>query len=152
MVTVALPFCDVTLRGQKPASAAYPRELGTLGDHLRKRRLDLGLRQEDVAKRLGTKVNTVTNWEANRTKPALRFLPGIVRFLGHLPFSASGTVPERLKVYRRARGLSQEELARKLHVNPSTLARWENGRGRPSPERAHQVERVLSAGTVSTEP
>src|ERR1041384_3283093 len=47
--SVALPFCFVCLKGQEPLPGAYPRELRTLGDRLRKRRLDLGLRQKDVA-------------------------------------------------------------------------------------------------------
>src|SRR5712691_8111311 len=46
----ALPFCHVRLQAQKPLAAAYPRELWTLGDRVRKRRLDLGLRQKDVAR------------------------------------------------------------------------------------------------------
>jgi DNA-binding XRE family transcriptional regulator len=78
----ALPFCHVTLKGQKPLPRAYPRALCTLGDHLRKRRLDLGLLQRGVAERLGADPCSVTNWELNRTKPALWFLPAIVRFLG----------------------------------------------------------------------
>jgi transcriptional regulator with XRE-family HTH domain len=39
----------------------YPDALVTLGDHIRKRRLDLGLRQRDVAAQFGVNVNTVTN-------------------------------------------------------------------------------------------
>jgi len=77
-----LPFCHVTLRGQKPLPKGYPRALCTIGDHLRKRRLDLGLLQREVAERLGVNEATVTNWELNRTSPALWFLPAIVRFLG----------------------------------------------------------------------
>jgi hypothetical protein len=42
---VALHFCEVTLTAKKPLSEAYPKTLKTLGDHLRKRRLDLNLFQ-----------------------------------------------------------------------------------------------------------
>ena len=41
----------------------------TLGDHLRKRRMDLGLRQQDVAERLGVCTDTVVNWEQARCEP-----------------------------------------------------------------------------------
>ena len=80
-----VPFCRVTLRGYKPPNPAYPRELRTPGDHLSKRRLDLGLRQKDVAQRLCVNVNTETNWELGQSGPALWFVPRITKFLGYVP-------------------------------------------------------------------
>lgn len=80
-----MPFCHVTRRGQKPLPAAYPRELRTLGDHLRKRRFDLGLRQRDVARLLGVDEMTVNNWERGRTTPAPRLREGIIAFLNWAP-------------------------------------------------------------------
>ncbi|MBI2073639.1 MAG: helix-turn-helix transcriptional regulator [Gemmatimonadetes bacterium] len=86
-----MPFCGVTLRGQKPPPPGYPRELRTLGDHLRKRRLDLGLRQDDVARKLGVSLDTIRNWEVGRAAPAQWQWAGIIRFLGYAPFSTKGT-------------------------------------------------------------
>jgi DNA-binding XRE family transcriptional regulator len=82
----------------------------TIGDHLRKRRLDVGLLQRELAERLGVDETTVTNWELNRTAPALRFLPGIVRFLGYVLRAAENTLGERLLGFRRERGLSQSSV------------------------------------------
>ena len=76
-----MPFCHLAFQAQKPLSGAYPKELRTLGDHLRKRRLNLALTQKDVAKRLGANEASVWNWEKNRSSPALRFVPRIVEFL-----------------------------------------------------------------------
>ncbi|MGH7631103.1 MAG: helix-turn-helix domain-containing protein [Gemmatimonadales bacterium] len=56
-----------------------------MGDHLRKRWLDLGLRQREVAEQLGVDPCTATNWELNRTSPALRYLPRILGLLGFYP-------------------------------------------------------------------
>ena len=39
---------------------------------------------------------------------------------------------ERLKKYRKRKGLTQEELAQKIHVSRSAVAKWENGLGLPS--------------------
>jgi len=80
---VALPFCHIQLTARKPPSPACPRELHTLGDHIRKRRLDLGLLQREVAEKLQVNQMTVCNWETNRTSPQLRFIPRIVAFLGY---------------------------------------------------------------------
>ncbi|MFQ6047248.1 MAG: helix-turn-helix domain-containing protein [Gemmatimonadales bacterium] len=145
--TVALPFCGVHLRGQRPLPAAYPRELHTLGDHLRKRRLDLGLLQKQVAQRLGVNDNTVTNWELGRSEPGLRFIPRILELLGYTPFDNqrdSLPIPERLKVYRRIHGLSQGAVAARLGIDPSTLARWESGRSRPDKKHSERIEAFLA--------
>lgn len=44
----ALPFCHVILKGQKPLPAGYPAQTKTLGDQLRKRRLDPGISQREL--------------------------------------------------------------------------------------------------------
>jgi len=42
----------------------------TLGEHVRKRRLDLGLEQAQVAERIGVTTSTVYNWEHGRAGQA----------------------------------------------------------------------------------
>jgi len=135
-----LPFCHVTLRGQRPLPRGYPGTLGTLGDHLRRRRLDLGLLQREVAERLGVAPGTVTNWELNRTSPALSSLPGIICLLGYNPTPPAASLGERLKVVRRQAGLSQEQCARLLGVDPSTLSRWERNIRVPTGRYARLAE------------
>jgi transcriptional regulator with XRE-family HTH domain len=81
-----LPFCHATLKAQKPLPPAYPNSLKTLGDHLRKRRLDLSLRQKDVSEKLGVAEATVWYWEKNLTSPSLRYIPKIIKFLGYEPY------------------------------------------------------------------
>lgn len=63
---------------------------------MRKRRLDLGLLQREVAARLGVTESTVTNWELNRTSPKIRFLPGIIALLGYDPRPAGVTLADQL--------------------------------------------------------
>lgn len=46
---------------------------------------------------------------------------------------------ERLKNYRKEKGLTQEELAEKLHVSRSAVAKWENGLGLPSSESLDEM-------------
>lgn len=79
----ALPFCHLKLTASRPLPAAYPRELKALGDHIRKRRLDFGLLQREVAQALGVTEATIKKWENSRSYPALRFVPRIVEFLGY---------------------------------------------------------------------
>ena len=50
----------VHLRGQERPSAEYPAEIQTLGDHIRKHQLDLGLPQKQMAVQFGTDNTAVT--------------------------------------------------------------------------------------------
>lgn len=49
-------------------------------------------------------------------------------------------LPEAIKQLRNALGLSQEKLAAEIGVTTSTVNRWENGRGTPSPLALKQIE------------
>jgi len=41
----------------------YPANPKTIGEHIRKRRMDLGLMQREVAKIIGVTESTIWNWE-----------------------------------------------------------------------------------------
>jgi DNA-binding XRE family transcriptional regulator len=56
----------------------------TLGDQLRRRRLELGLHQKDVAKIIGVTTSSIWNWE-HGLEPDLRYQPQIITFLGVNP-------------------------------------------------------------------
>jgi len=64
-----LLFCCVRLSGKKPKDKAYPKEVKTIGDAIRKRRLDSGLNQKDVAKIIGCDAASVLNWEKGYNNP-----------------------------------------------------------------------------------
>jgi transcriptional regulator with XRE-family HTH domain len=71
-----------------PASK-LPHELRTLGDHLRKRRLALGLVQAEAAARMGVHALTVKNWERGLTVPTIQHQGQIVGFLEYAPWDES---------------------------------------------------------------
>ena len=142
----ALPFCKTTLKAQKPPSPAYPQTLKTLGDHLRKRRLDLKLLQSEVADRIGADETTVLNWEKNRATPSLPFLPRIIQFLGYLLHDPEPkTLGEAIAASRRLLGLRQKDLAAALSIDPSTLARWERGERQPSKQLLDKLTALLTS-------
>jgi len=130
-VTHALPFCHVRLSGPKPQHKAYPKHLKTLGDHLRKRLLDLGLLQKEAAEQLGVDTASIYNWESNEVQPMVHCLPGILAFLGHNPLPEAGDLIGKLKRLRGTLGLSQEKLAQTLGIDESTVAGWERGENTP---------------------
>jgi transcriptional regulator with XRE-family HTH domain len=138
-------ICYVTLSATKPKDRSYPAELNTIGDHLRKRRLDLGLLQREVAERIGVTKCTIQYWETNRVVPALRFRPRIAVFLGYdtSGWSEPESVAERLKAHRVRLGLSRKKLAALLGVDPSNIAGWETEKHKPSKKSLELIDTFL---------
>jgi len=125
-----LPFCHRVLTATKPKSPQYPKELKTLGDHIRKRRLDLGLFQKQVAEQIGVTESTIFNWESNETQPPNRHVPRIIAFLGYNPIVTGSSLAERLTSSRKLLGLTRKRAAAIAGLNESTLAKLERGRSR----------------------
>jgi len=93
--------------------------LRTIGDHIRKHRLDLRLRQKDAAAQIGADVFTLINWEKGRTVPVVRFCPAIERFLGYWPGKAPENLREGLKAARQRLGMTRREFR-----GPDRRGRW----------------------------
>jgi len=122
----------VALRAQKPRLVAYPKELRTIGDHLKKKRLDLQMTQKDVAAKLQTTVCTYRGWERNQRNPSCRYMPKIIKFLGYTPFDTEfEDLGQKIRAYRKLFGLRQKDLARLLGVDPGTIYHWEKGKHKP---------------------
>lgn len=77
------PYIKVRLIAKRPPPTGYPKELKTLGDHLRKKRLDFGLSQKEMAAQLRVSAGTLYNWEKSLTSPQQRLIPRIHDFLGY---------------------------------------------------------------------
>lgn len=139
-------MCAVTLRGRK-LRPGYPETPRTLGEHLKKRRLDLGLPQHEVARQVGATVQTVCNWERGRTEPEPRHYPAIIAFLSYDPLPSGETLGERIRATRRRQGLSQEQLGQILGVDESTVCAWETEQVRQRYPRLMRLFEEYVGGT-----
>ena len=70
----ALPLLQYEKRSAKPRPEGYPHNPVTFGENIRKKRMDLGLLQDDVAISFGTSLDTVTNWENGYYEPQVKML------------------------------------------------------------------------------
>jgi len=123
-----------------------------LGDHLRKKRLDLGLLQKEVANKIGADETSVWNWENNRAKPSLSHIPAIIQFLEYTPTLAPKEgLGGKIRVSRESLGLSQERLAHTLIIDPTTIRRWESGQTRPSKELLKKLDQFFSSFPLEAE-
>lgn len=128
----------------KPLRVSLSAEPATIGEHIRKRRAVLRLTQSAVAELLAVSEDCVTNWENERSKPQVRFLPSIFRFLGYIPHEPIGEgLASRIGCYRIRHGLSLESLARAIGVDPTTLGSWEKGRTSPKKHNLALIIRVI---------
>ena len=99
-----------------------------MGEHIKKKRLELGLTQKGASARLGVTLFTVINWENNLRKPRIRQVPAVCAFLGYDPEPPNPrTLPEYLRAKRRQLGWGQRELADHLGVDRCTVTSWELG-------------------------
>jgi transcriptional regulator with XRE-family HTH domain len=109
----------------------YPENPQSLGEHLRKRRIEQGLIQKQVATRLGVNTWTYILWEQDRSQPTVRYYPAIFNFLGYEPFEAPVTLSEQIAAHRRRLGLTLKEASSALGVDEGTFQRWETGEWKP---------------------
>ena len=136
-----LPFGPKSLKSLKPRPWVLLPQ--TLGEHLKKRRLELGLLQRDLRMRFGLEKETYGNWEKDHRYPSMKHWPQVIEFLGYDPSPEPKTIGERLLVYRRRQGLSRVALARLLDVDETTLWRWETCQRQPECERHISAVRRL---------
>ena len=76
--------CKIEIPLKIPKLPKLTKEPVTLGDHLRRRRLELGMFQKDVAAQIGVTASTIWNWEHGWTVDT-RLLPRVIAFLGYNP-------------------------------------------------------------------
>ena len=120
-----LSFTHVSLKSliQKP----YDFKPKYLGDHVRSKRLEMGLTQKEVADQLGVVPWTILNWEKDRTEPPIKPIPAIVQFLGYDPLPEPTTLPQSMFAKRREMGWSIKDAAEAVGVDPATWGNWASG-------------------------
>ena len=138
-----LSFVRITRKAAKPG--LFPAGPQTFGENLKQRRLELGLRQQDVAVRIGVSEWTVINWEAGLRQPRITYYPAIVGFLGFDPSRSVNGAGKSLDAIRRSLGLSIRELARQIGVDEATLYDWERGTRSASPRTQERIAAFLAS-------
>ena len=93
----------IRLKALKPKETDF--EPQTLGEHLKRCRLQRKLSQSSVAQILEVNPNTILNWEKGHTEPPVEALPALLQLLGYDPLPKPKTLSERLLAKRRSDGL-----------------------------------------------
>lgn len=121
-----LPCLPVTLKSLRRKETDF--EPQTVGEHIKKRRLELGMTQKAVARTLKVSQFSVINWERGDFQPSnVVTLHRIVKYLDFDPLPAGEAIPDRLRAKRREMGWRQRELADYLGVDRCSVTNWELG-------------------------
>ena|SRR5215831_1555163 len=99
--TAVLHFLSPVASRAKTEISKISKTTQTLGDHIRKRRLELGLFQRQVAEKIGVDMMTIWNWECNESSPQIQFFPAIIKFLDYNLFPLPDSPRRSLVFYVR---------------------------------------------------
>jgi len=115
-----------------------------VGEHIRMKRLQLGLIQKDVAKIINVSEDTITFWENQKASPMIHHYPNIISFLGYNPVGAmDGSLGDQLRSFRVLNGLSSKELGKLLRVDASTIRSWETNMIIPSAKNLKKIDKMI---------
>lgn len=135
---------NLELRGKRPKNPHLPKELNTVGDHIRKARIERNMSQPDVAEVIGVLPYTVTSWELGHSNVLARYMPKVITFLGYNPVIVNPTaIGERLKKWRLENGVSVKQLQSVLNIDRPTIQRVEAESNRVTMKTLKRVENFL---------
>jgi DNA-binding XRE family transcriptional regulator len=125
VVRTFLPYTKVVRKPIKQVYSLFPE---TLGEHIRKVRIERELSQQEVGRLLGVSKDCVTFWENGRFKPVVHLYPAIIAFLGYYPFThGTETMGGKLKQLLNCNGWNHKKGAEILGIDSGTLKRILNG-------------------------
>jgi transcriptional regulator with XRE-family HTH domain len=166
-----LPICKRTVSvPRKDISPVWTRSFPiskqpeTLGQHLRKKRFDSGLRQTEVARRLDISNRTLSCWECDRIYPTWEYWPRIIGYLGYDPFTEPSlgsrkcnetrgvafsslakpvTLGQKFVKRRLETRKNRAQAAREMIVSLKTLTDWERDRRIPCKNMRERITYFL---------
>lgn len=122
----------------------YPRQPTTLGEHIRKARMNRRELQKDVAEQIGVSTDTICYWENGRAEPEIRYHPAIINYLGYNPFPEPEDTIKRLEWFKMTNGLSFDGLAAKIGIHAQQLQAWISGSKAPIAKNIDKLNTILS--------
>jgi len=113
----------------KPLKQVCPLHPQTLGEHIKKARIDKGLLQKEVAGIIQVTEDTITYWENGRLVPQVRYYPAIISFPGYYPFDhETVSVGGKLRQLLYCNGWNHIQCAKALGIDGGTVKRILKGK------------------------
>ena len=110
-----------------------------LGEKIAEQRKKLRLSQEELAEKLNISQKSISKYELGNRKPQYKVLVRMAEYFGvttdyllGLTKGGNTMLGKRINELRRASGMTQEELGKKLGVVKSTISLWESDSSEPN--------------------
>ena len=131
----------LTASRERTDVAEQPR---TIGEHIKKARIQKGLHQSDVAKLIGVSSNQLCAWEIGKRRiMKVKYFPRILKFLGYIPeLKKPYSIGRDMTIVKQIYGWNNKSLAEELGLDPSTVSNWIKGKQTKCKRKNEQV--VLS--------
>ncbi|WP_051539798.1 helix-turn-helix domain-containing protein [Clostridium ihumii] len=129
--------------------------MNTLGNRLKKLRMNKNLEQKDLAQILKVHKGTISNWENDKRNPDNDMIVKIANFfncstdylLGRTDASIK-TIGDRIHSIRESLNLTGEDFGRKLNVTKVAVSNWENNNRTPD---VNMLVNIAKLGNVSVD-
>ena len=128
---VSSPKLPLQLKSSKPKCFRYPTEIRTIGDEVRKVRIDRSLTQWNADDMIGVHRGFFNELQNGHRENSIYVLHKATRFLGYVPIILNidtTTVGGKLYSHRITHGYPLQHIAKQIGLDKSTLARFERGR------------------------
>jgi transcriptional regulator with XRE-family HTH domain len=137
----ALAFWKIRISFKNPLFECLSSDIG---EHLKKRRLRLGLLQKEVAAIIEVSEDTITYWENGRAVPMIHHYPNIISFLGYNQFNiALESLAGQINAYRILKGLSLKKFGKLIGVDGSTISSWEGAASIPRKSTQNKLRKII---------
>jgi DNA-binding XRE family transcriptional regulator len=113
--------------------------------------MDLKLLQKNVADMIAVSECTVYNWENGGSQPETKYMPGIIDFLGYVPFECPEDILGRLAYFKRIKGLTFPGLGEVMGRDHEQLWDWLSCQKRPCRRNLESINEFLAKHGLGVE-
>ena len=122
-----LPICSFSIKAKIPSLSRVAIKPKTLGQYIRKTRLERGIPQHILAKEIGANSVYLSKWELNHPPVHPKYFNVLIDFLGFIPKlkSTYDRLGTRTQLWRMENKVSLNKFAEILNVQKEEIQRIE---------------------------
>ena len=142
-----MPFSELNTTIPLPDKRPFPKEVQTVGNHIKYARLSRNILIKDVCAFLKIDRETLRGWELGLFEPFVSHYPRIISFLGYNPCNfETDSLAGKIKAYRYEHGFSQMQLGELLQTKASVIWQWECNNRLPLEKTQKKILALIQKG------
>ena len=142
-----MPFSELNETIPLPDKRPFPKEVQTVGNHIKYARLSRNILIKDVCAFLKIDRETLRGWELGLFEPFVSHYPIIISFLGYNPCTfETDSFAGKVKMYRHKHGLTQMQFGELLQTKASVVWQWEGNNRLPLEKTQKKILVLIQKG------